>query len=281
MKKRYLGLRLLYSCFLFLLLLPLIMTLIYSLCSQEEIRAFLQTSGRYQSELMEIKLIPRMFSLTQYWDFLIVSSANLRFYMNSIALTTVILLGQLLIVPATAYGLSRFRFRGRDILVMIIVALLLLPFQVTMVPTVLMLRQMNMLDTIWAMILPNLASPLYIFLLRQAMLTIPNELFEAGQLDGAGTIRCYLHVALPVSRSMIGAFLALSFADCWNMIEQPMVYLPTNQRLMPLSIAFRNLSEEQLGICFAGATLYIIPAFMVYMFFQEDIISSIQLSGLK
>ena len=281
MRKIHLGLRMLYGGLILLLLLPIIMTLVYSLCSQEEIRAFLRTSGRYQSGLMEIKLIPRMFSLTQYWDFLITSSANLRFYMNSIVLTTVTLLGQLLIVPATAYGLSRFRFPGRDVLTMMSVVLLLLPFQVTMVPTVLMLRKMNMLDTIWAMILPNLASPLYIFLLRQTMLTIPNELFEAAQLDGAGTIRCYFHVALPVSRSMLGAFLALSFADCWNMIEQPMAFLPTNQQLQPLSVVFRDLSEGQLGNCFAGAALFLVPAMMVYLFFQEDIISGIQLSGLK
>ena len=281
MRKKHLGLQLLFCGLLLLLLLPIIMTMIYSLCSQEEIKAFLQTSGRYQGGLMEIKLIPRMFSMAQYWDFLIASPATLRFYMISIILTAVILLGQLMIVPATAYGLSRFRFPGRDMLAMIIVALLLLPFQVTMVPTVLMLRKMNMLDTAWAMILPNLASPLYIFLLRQAMLTIPNELFEAGQLDGAGTIRCYFHVALPVSRSMLGAFLALSFADCWNMIEQPMVFLPTNQQLQPLSVVFRDLSEGQLGSCFAGAALYLVPALMVYLFFQEGIISGIQLSGLK
>ena len=244
-------------------------------------KIFLSARGQFRGPLMEIKVIPRMFSLAQYWDFLISVPADLRFYLNSMIYSAAILLGQMIVVPATAYGLSRFRFPGRDLLMLLVIMLLLLPFQVTMIPTVLSLRSMGLLDTIWAMILPSLASPLYIFLLRQSMLTIPDELFEAGQLDGAGPIRCYFHIAIPVSRPMLGAFLALSFADCWNMVEQPMVFLPANTKLWPLSVGFHDLSDNQIACCFAGATLYLLPALMVYLFFQEDIISGVQLSGLK
>lgn len=279
MKKKYLGIRLLLGLLLIMILLPWALTFIYSFCSVEEMEAFVATRSRYQGPLMEIKLAPKMFSLAQYWDVMIADTTNLRFYLNSIIYTASILLGQLAVVPAMAYGLSRFRFPGRDALAFLVIMLLLLPFQVTMVPTVLTMRGMGLIDTPWAMILPTIASPLYIFLLRQSMLSIPNELFEAGQIDGAGPIRSYFHIALPVSKAMIGAFVALSFADCWNMVEQPLVFLPSKIQLHPLSVAFNQLGTA--GSSFAGAALYLLPALMIYLFFQQDIVTGIQLSELK
>ena len=205
----------------------------------------------------------------------------LRYYFNSLCYTAAILIGQALIVPSLAYALSRFQFPGRDALSFLIIMLLLLPFQVTMVPTVLTLRGLGLLDSAWAIVLPSIASPLYIFLLRQSMVGIPGELFEAAQLDGAGPIRCYFHVALPVSKAMIGAAIALSFADCWNMVEQPLVFLTTNTDLYPLSVAFNQLSQQSTGSEFAGAALFLAPALLIYFFFQEDIMTGIQLSELK
>lgn len=280
MKKHFLV-RLFLFALLVLILLPIAMTFLYSFCSMEEMKAFLAARGRRQGEMMEIKLVPQMFSLSQYWDVMIADTTNLRFYLNSIFYTSATLLGQIIFVPAMAYGLSRFRFPGRDALLFLIIMLLLLPFQVTMVPTVLTLRDMRLIDTPWAMILPNLAAPLYIFLLRQSMLSIPSELFEAGQIDGAGPIRSYFYIALPVSKAMIGAFIALSFADLWNMVEQPLVFLPSQVQLHPLSVRFKQLSMDAPGSSFAGAALYLLPALMVYLFFRDDIVTGIQLTELK
>ena len=162
-----------------------------------------------------------------------------------------------------------------------VIVLLLLPFQVTMVPTVLTLRRLGLMDTMWAIILPSLASPFYVFLLRQSMLGIPGELFEAAQIDGAGPARCYVHIALPVSHAMIGAAVALSFADCWNMVEQPLVFLPNRSDLQPLSVVFNQLSQESTGVEFAGAVLYLLPALLIYLFFQDDIMTGITLSEMK
>ena len=230
---------------------------------------------------MEIKLSPEMFSLDQYWRVLIQDTSILRYYFNSIMYTVAILLGQAVVIPMLAYALSRFSFRGRDVIAFAVIVLLLLPFQVTMVTTVLTLRSIGLMDTMWAIILPSLASPFYVFLLRQSMVGIPGELFEAAQIDGAGPIRCYFHIALPVSKAIIGAAVALSFADCWNMVEQPLAFLPMREDLHPLSVAFNQLSQESTGIEFAGATLYILPALMIYLFFQKDIMTGIQLSEMK
>ena len=281
MKKRHIGIMVGLSIMVILILLPIVLTFSYSFFSPEEIKNFMDTRGQYGESLMEIKISPRIFSLDQYWHVLIEDMNILRYYFNSIFYTTVILLGQVVIVPALAYALSRFEFPGRDGLSFLVIMLLLFPFQVTMVPTVLMLRKLNFMDTTWAIILPSIASPFYIFLIRQSMIGIPTELFEAAQMDGAGPIRCYFHVALPVSKAILGAAVALSFADCWNMVEQPLVFLPSKTQLYPLSVAFNQISQQSEGTEFAGAALYLLPALFIYFFFQKDIMTGIQLSEMK
>lgn len=281
MKKRHIGIMIGLSIMVILILLPIVLTFSYSFFSPGEIRNFMETRGQYGESLMEIKISPRMFSLDQYWHVLIEDMSILRYYFNSIFYTAVILLGQVVIVPALAYALSRFEFPGRDGLSFLVIMLLLLPFQVTMVPTVLMLRKLNFMDTAWAIILPSIASPFYIFLIRQSMIGIPTELFEAVQMDGAGPIRCYFYVALPVSKAILGAAVALSFADCWNMVEQPLVFLPSKTQLYPLSVAFNQISQQSEGTEFVGAALYLLPALFIYFFFQKDIMTGIQLSEMK
>ena len=281
MRKKHIFPLLLLTFMAILILLPVVLTFLYSFFSPQEISEFMKTRNNYGETLMEVKLSPQMVSLDQYWNVLIEDMSILRYYLNSILFTLAILLGQTLIIPALAYALSRFQFPGRDALAFLIIMLLLLPFQVTMVPTVLMLRSLGLLNTAWAIILPTVASPFYVFLLRQNMIGIPKELFEAAQMDGAGPIRCFFHIALPASKPILGAALALSFADCWNMVEQPLVFLPNNTTLYPLSVTFNQLSERSTGIEFAGAALYLLPSLLIYLFFQKDIMTGVQLSELK
>ena len=280
--RRHLLARFLLLVLALVILLPVIVTALYSFFSPEEIRAFMESRGSYDATAwMETRLSPRMFSLSQYWKVLVVDTSVLHMFAMSVFYTVMILLGQAVFVPMLAYALSRFRFRGRNIIFMAILLLMLLPYQVTMVPNVLTLRRMGLMNTVWAVILPLWFAPFYVFLLRQFMASLPNELFEAAQVDGAGTIRCYFHIALPVCRPAIGAALALSFADCWNLVEQPMTYLSQRTELQPLSVMFNQLVSESTGVEFAGAVIYMLPALFVYLYFLEDILSGIQLTELK
>ena len=281
-RRRHLLTRFLLVLLALIILLPVIVTVLYSFFSPEEIRAFMDTRGSFSDTAwMDARLSPRMFSLSQYWKILIVDTSVLRMFTMSVFYTVMILLGQAVFVPMLAYALSRFRFKGRNVIFMAILLLMLLPYQVTMVPNVLTLRRMGLMNTVWAVILPLWFAPFYVFLLRQFMASLPNELFEAAQVDGAGTIRCYFHVALPVCRPAIGAALALSFADCWNLVEQPMTYLSQKTELQPLSVMFNQLVSESTGVEFAGAVIYMLPALFVYLYFLEDILSGIQLTELK
>ncbi len=282
LRKKHVISRALLTLVALIILLPVVLTALYSFFSPEEIKAFMETRGNYDASVwMEIKLAPRVFSLSQYYNILIEDVSVLRLLCNSAMYTVAILLGQALVIPAMAYALSRFRFRGRDAIFFIVIMLMLLPFQVTMVPNVLTLRAMGLLNTAWAVILPTCFAPFYIFLVRQFMVGLPRELLEAAEVDGAGTFRCFIHVALPVCRPILGAAVALSFADCWNLVEQPLTYLAGQTQLMPLSVMFNQLTENPSGVEFAGAALYILPALLIYLYFQKDILSGIQLTELK
>ena len=282
LRERRVGTRTLLMLLAVLMLIPIVVTMLYSFFSPAEIKAYMQTRGSYdESAWMDVKLSPRMFSLSQYYEILIRDTSILRMFVNSVFYTVMILLGQAVVVPMLAYALSRFEFRGRDAIFFGILMLMLLPFQGTMVPNVLTLRQMGLLNTVWAVILPMWFSPFYVFLLRQFMVGLPNELLEAAQMDGAGTIRGDIHIVLPVCRPVIGAAVALSFADCWNLVEQPMTYLSQQTELQPLSVMFNQLVSESTGIEFAGAAIYILPALFVYLYFLKDILTGIQLTELK
>ena len=222
LKKRHVLTRLLLFVLACIILLPVIMTVLYSFFSPAEIKAFMKTRGNYDASVfMQIKLAPDMFSLSQYYRILIEDMSILRYFVNSAMYAAAILLGQALLIPMMAYALSRFRFPGRDALFFVVIMLMLLPFQVTMVPNVLTLRTLGLLNTVWAVILPMTIAPFYIFLLRQYMVGLPADMIEAAQIDGAGPLRCFIHVVLPVCQPILGAAAALSFADCWNLVEQP------------------------------------------------------------
>ena len=265
-RRRHILARLLLSAAAVVILLPVVLTALYSFFSPGEIKAFMQTRGSFDAKsLMEIKLSPNMFSLSQYYKILMEDMTILRYFVNSAMYTAAILFGQALLIPAMAYALSRFRFRGRDALFFVVIMLMLLPFQVT----------------IWAIILPMTVAPFYIFLLRQYMVGLPGDMIEAAQIDGAGTLRCFIHVVLPVCQPILGAAVALSFADCWNLVEQPLTYLTTHTELYPLSVVFNQLTQQSTGVEFAGAALYTLPALLIYLYFQNDILEGVQLTELK
>lgn len=263
-----------------LLLLPIVFTFFYSFFPTKEMEAYLKLRGQFLQGWIPVLVSPKMVSLRQYYEILLNNTQYLQQFMNSVFYAVSILLGQALFVPAMAYALSRFKFKGRETIFFITMILMLMPFQVTLTPNVITLRQLGLMYTRWAVILPMWFSPFYIFLLRQFMVSVPGDMFEAGMMDGAGPGRSYFQVMLPICRPVIGAALALSFADSWNMFEQANTFLQYASD-MPLSVAFNQITLDQSNIAFAGATLYLLPTLLIYFYFQEDILLGVQLSELK
>ena len=149
------------------ILIPIVFTFLYSFFPKGEIEAYLKTRGSYDAaKWLDVLYAPAVFSLRQYYKIFIEDPTYLRLFCNSAMYAGAILLGQALVIPLTAYALSRFTFRGRDAIFFCILILMILPFQVTMAPSVMMLRWLGLMDTVWAVILPMCFSPFYIFLLR-------------------------------------------------------------------------------------------------------------------
>lgn len=266
----------------FLTLLPLLRTFSYSFFDPNEIKAILKSRNNFEEgKWIYNGLAPSLLSLNQHYRIFIGDPAILRFFLNSTLYVLAILAGQAIIAPSLAFALAKLRFKGREIIFFTIIVLMILPFQVTMSPNILTLERLGLLKTVWAIILPAIFSPFYIFLLRQYMLSVPDELLEAAALDGKGPLGTYLQVVLPVCKPIIGAAVSLSFADIWNMAEQPLAFLSANEGLMPLSVMFNTLGDKNADIAFAGAVLYILPALFVFFYFQKDITEGLQLSELK
>ena len=279
---RHLPTRLLLGFMAVLILAPIAVTVLFSFFSPEEIKAYMATRNDFRPGVfMEIRLIPHEVSLTQYYRLMISDRGILHYFLNSVIYAVMIVSGQLLILPALAFSLSCFRFKGRDTLAFLIVLLMVLPFQVTMVPSMITLRTIGLLDTRWAVVLPMIIWPFSVFLLRQYMLTIPRDTLEAAQLDGSGAMRSFLFIVLPISGPVLGTMIALTFAECWNLVEQPLTYLTQRTDLHPLSVMFGQLSNRFSGIEYAGAVLFILPSLFVYLYFQEDISEGIHLADYK
>lgn len=286
MRKKYKPSQILLLIFLgivaIIALFPLVRTFLYSFFAPKEIEAILKSRNNFDdTKWIYASMAPRFFSLNQHYKIFIGDPAILKFFLNSCMYVVCILFGQAIVVPSLAYALAKIKFKGRELLFFLIIVLMVLPFQVTMSPNILTLEKLGLLKTVWAIILPAIFSPFYIFLLRQYMLSVPNELIEAAALDGKGALGTYTQVVLPVCKPIIGAAISLSFADIWNMAEQPIAFLYDKQDLMPMSVMFNTLGDRNADIAFAGAVLYILPALFVFFFFQEDITAGLQLSELK
>ncbi|NMD38830.1 MAG: carbohydrate ABC transporter permease [Christensenellaceae bacterium] len=263
-------------------LFPLVRTFSYSFFHPDEITGILKSRNNFDNTKWIVSnFTPSRFSLNQHYKIFIGDPAILKLFTNSVIYVSLILLGQALVIPALSFALAKLRFKGKNVLFFMIIVLMVLPFQVTMSPNILTLQKLGLLNSIWAIILPASFSPFYIFLLRQYMLNIPTELLEAAALDGRGAFGTFFYVALPVSKPIIGAAVSLSFADIWNMAEQPLAFLSNRQDLMPLSVMFNVIGDKNAEIAFAGAVLYILPALFVFFFFQKDITEGLQLSEMK
>ena len=267
-KRKHILARLLLSLAAVVILLPVVLTALYSFFSPNEIKAFMQTRGSFDAaSLMEIKLSPNMFSLSQYYKILIEDMTILRYFVNSAMYTAAILFGQALLIPAMAYALSRFKFRGRDALFFVVIMLMLLPFQVTMVPNVITLRAMGLLDTIWAIILPMTVAPFYIFLLRQYMVGLPGEMIEAAQIDGANYRQTLRKIIIPLVMPSITICSFLSLTDCFKMYDQNLALTggaPGTQTAM-LAMDICNTYYNRIGFAGIGQAKAVVFTVLVFV----------------
>lgn len=281
------------NAFLFLLaiaiavifLAPIVLTVTNSFMGASEISSnygvVFETSDKgaktYISDTVNLKLIPDMVSFSQYKTVLFKSPDYLLKFWNSIILVVPIVVFQLVVAVLASYGFTRSKGKLSAIVFFIYVILMLMPYQVTLVPNYFVLNYLDLLKTNWSIWLPGIFSPFSVYLLTKYMKRIPSSLFEAARIDGAGEFRIFASLCVPMARGIITSCAILIFMDYWNMVEQPLLFL--NEEQYPLSIYMAKINSGDIGVAFAVATIYMIPSLFVFLYGEEALVEGIAFQG--
>ena len=225
-----------------------------------------------------LMLIPDQVTLTQYNNVLLNNHLYWDFFWNSVILTLPVVLGQLAVSALAAYFFTVMKNRFKEVLFFIYIVVMLLPFQVTLVPAYLTVQSLGLMDTRLAVIMPGIFSTFGAFLLRQHMEQIPRSYFEAARMDGAGHFRIFWHIAVPMCKAGVVALCILCFIDNWNMIEQPLIFL-RDPAIQPLSLYFYSINQQAITVAFAASVIYMIPMLLVFLNGEKELMEGIR--GLK
>lgn len=201
-------------------------------------------------------------------------------FWNSCLQTGVILAGQLLAALPAAWALARFEFRGRKVLFLGYVILMMQPFQVTMVPSYLVLKKMGLLNTHLAVILPGIFSAFPVFVMAKFFESIPRPLIEAARLDGAGEYSIFTNIGIPVGKPGIVSVMVLGFLEYWNAIEQPMTFLK-EKRLWPLSLYLPEITVDKAGAAWVASIIMMMLPVILFVMGTESLEQGIAASGIK
>lgn len=272
-------------------LLPTILTIANSFMESSEINtnygvifnqyketAYGERNTDYVAEKVNLKFIPDMVDFSQYTTVLLKSPEYLLKFWNSVILTVPIVIFQILIALGASYSFMRFRGRLKEIIFFLYVALMLMPYQVTLVPNYLVADWMNTLDTRWSIILPGVFAPFSVYLLTKFMRRIPSSLIEAAKLDGANEWQIFTKVCIPLCKGSIASVAILVFIDYWNMVEQPLIMLSDADK-HPLSVFLSQINTGEVGLAFAVATIYMVPTILIFLYGEEYLVDGISYSG--
>lgn len=291
MKRKRIGkmlLTLLMISFALIFTVPLAVTLTNSFMSEVEIDRNYSMIGGASSNAGDgkdaafavIRLIPDMITIKQYYTVLIKRTQFLFMFWNSAILVLPIVGGQFLVASMAAYAFSKIEFTGREKLFYIYIVVMLMPFQVTLVPNYLIAERLGLVNNILSIIFPGIFSTFGVFLLKQFMTYIPDAYSEAARVEGAGHWTVFTNIILPMSKTGIAAMLILVFIDNWNMVEQPVIFLQDVGK-QPLSVYLAQINLGERGIGFAASVIYMAPMLLVFLYGEEYLVEGIQLSGIK
>jgi len=266
---------------------PLVLTVTNSFMSEAEISNNYDMVGSDStntdtagSKYAVMSLIPKLVVPDQYYDVLVKKSQFLYMFWNSVIIVLPIVAGQTIIASMAAYAFAKFRFRGRNQLFFVYLTVMLMPFQVTLVPNYLVADWLGLINNDLSIILPGIFNTFGVFLLKQYMEQIPDSYIEAAKVDGAGQIAVFFRIILPMCKNGIAAMFILLFIDNWNMVEQPLIFLQ-DAAAQPLSVYLSKIVSGERGLAFAASVLYMLPMLLIFLYGENYLIEGIQRSGIK
>lgn len=269
-----------------LFLFPTVLTIANSFMTSNEITAnygamlsnMTEDKKTFISNNVNLKFIPDKVTFAQYKAVLIQNSDYLIKFWNSVMLTVPITVFQIALAVLTSYGFSRYPNKFKGIIFFAYIILMIMPYQVTLVPNFLVADKFKLLDTRWAIILPAIFSPFSIFLLTKVMKRIPVSYVEAAKLDGAGEFQILAKIYIPLCKGAIVSIAMLVFIDYWNMVEQPLVLMKEGT-MHPLSVFLSQINTGDIGLAFAVGVVYMIPTVLMFLYGEDYLIEGITYSG--
>jgi multiple sugar transport system permease protein len=207
-----------------------------------------------------------------------------RFFFNSAVVSLSITGMSLLLNSLAAYGFAKFQFKGAHFLFMLVLATLMIPYQVTMIPTFLLLKHLGWLDTYAGLTVPAFASAFGIFFLRQFMITIPNDYIDAARSDGASEFMIWWRIICPLAKPALATLAIFTFLGAWNDFLGPLIVVKSEEmKTLPLAISSLSsgLYVMSWPLLMAGAAFVVLPVFVVYLFAQRYLVEGIALGGIK
>ncbi len=272
--------------FAVIFLMPIVLTISNSFMQQSEISSnygvvFQQSDSggkTYISDVVNLKFLPDIVSANQYITVLFKSPEYLLKFWNSVILVVPIVVFQIAVALLASYSFARYRGKLKEIIFFAYIILMLMPYQVTLVPNYLVSDWLNILDTYWSIWLPGIFSPFAVYLLTKYMRKIPVSYIEAAKIDGAGEWQIFRKICYPLCKGCMCSVAILIFIDYWNMVEQPLILL-ANPEKHPLSVFLSQINAGEVGLAFAVATIYMIPSLLVFFYGEEYLVEGITYQG--
>jgi multiple sugar transport system permease protein len=242
------------------------------------------TSLKTEEYILSYNFIPRPASLDSYRELFDVMPMG-RIFMNSILITVLGTVGQVLFSAMAAYAFARMQWRGRNVVFTLYLATMMVPSQVVIIPQFVLISKLGWVNSYQAMIVPALFSAYATFLTRQAFLTIPRDLEEAAIIDGANHLTIFFRVMLPLSKPVIATLSVFSFMALWNSYLWPL-FVAREEKFMTLPVALATLqgsnqSLTEWNLVMAGAVIMLLPILIVYLLAQKWFVQGVVLSGIK
>ena len=219
-------------------------------------------------------------TLQAYVELLLDTPQFFTVFWNSCRQVLPIILWHVLLGAPAAWAFAKFHFRGKKILYTLYIVLMLMPFQVTMVSSYLVLNKLRLIDTVWAVILPGAASTFPIFIMTRFFMTIPEAIMEAAAVDGASPFQTFVWFGIPLGAAGILSAVVLGFLEYWNAMEAPQAFLK-NQALWPLSLYMANITVDNAGVSLIASLITLMPPLLIFLFGQRYLEQGIISSGMK
>ncbi|MCK6208748.1 MULTISPECIES: carbohydrate ABC transporter permease [Bacillaceae] len=236
-----------------------------------------------ESEVMQLTptLLPQEFTLENFYNLFV--NMNFALYLKNTLVVVFWSFFGLILNAMAGYAFAKFEFKGRNKLFFLVLATMMIPGQVTMIPVYLILNQMHLTNTMAGIVLPGLVGAFGIFLFRQFMTTIPDELLEAARLDGASELRVFWQIVLPMTKPILAVQGILTFIAGWNSFLWPLI-IANDESLYTLSVGLQLLKGQYGGnfaLQMAGSTFMVVPIIIIFILFQRYIIDGYTISGIK